>query len=206
MHCCKCCKVFLQFFFFQLCFDLSLPAADVSHQGAANYRLKMSTTILWYKFRGRCQFHCCVLWRRMRYFSERLCSDVCVCKCTRLFCPSANERPGVSGGWRFERRGEWQGSWIVMSDSCSLTRRLSVRPKHQPSCSCVPTFANNIHQQAAKCTRPCRCAHVQWHRLHLVPGAFCWVQPNISFLTDSMSRICRLPSMLPAAPLGQDPH
>lgn len=26
----------------------------------------------------------------------------------------------------FERGGEWQGSWIVMSNSCSLTKRLSV--------------------------------------------------------------------------------
>lgn len=51
---------------------------------------------------------------------EIACRCVCVC---------AVELMRDWRGFRcrcFERGGEWQGSWIVMADSCSLTKRLSV--------------------------------------------------------------------------------
>ena len=61
---------------------------------------------------------------------ERLaccCTCACVCVCAYAAAELMRDQ-GFQGFrcWCFERKGEWQGSWIVMADSCSLTKRLSI--------------------------------------------------------------------------------
>lgn len=140
-----------------------------------------------------------------------------------LCCCSTNERLGVSGFqgfrcWCAERGGEWQGSWIVMADSCSLTKRLSV--SQQTGKAALPLCLHthlHINTPIWKYTHICAILwgfgeqhehHTDIHTVHIpfiwIPCACCRVEANHAFPSDSMSTVCYY-LYAPTTPTGARP-
>lgn len=91
-----------------------------------------------------------------------LCSRDWVLICVALAAAELMRDSGFQGFrcWCFEREGEWQGSWIVMADSCSLTKRLSV--SQQTGTAALP-LCGHTHSQinTRKHENTCTCAQAR---------------------------------------------
>lgn len=89
--------------------------------------------------------------------------------CSRTFACAVKRDWGFFRCRSVERGGEWQGSWIVMANSCSLTKRLSVR--QQPGTAALPLSAHtNTYLYISTTQYSCaRTAPANTPPLHLAP-------------------------------------
>lgn len=119
----------------------------------------------------------CVLWRRTAAISERPWVDVCACVCVYMHACSAAvlmRDPGCQVLVLWEKR------WVTVLMNSDVRHLLinqeTVRPKHQPPCSCMYTRLQITHTNKHGNVYTCRRAHVQrcWHHLHL--GPWCLLQ------------------------------